>query len=102
MGERPKGLVLDRIDNNGDYDPMNCRWVTPKESTINRENVKRIPFNGRNLLLSELAKEIGITRPGLRRRIGKFGIEKAIALGPSIRPYLANPSSKRSKYYAQT
>ena len=36
MGERPKGKQIDRIDNEGDYSPDNCRWVTPKENVENR------------------------------------------------------------------
>ena len=38
MGERPEGMTLDRIDNDGNYEHSNCKWSTLKEQNNNRRN----------------------------------------------------------------
>ena len=55
-----KNLQIDRIDNNGDYSPENCRWVTQKENCRNRRSNVLIEYNGKMITLVEFSEIMNI------------------------------------------
>jgi hypothetical protein len=59
MGEVPPKGSIERINNNGDYSPENCRWATSKEQSSNRRSNKFITHNGETLGICEWSQRLG-------------------------------------------
>lgn len=62
MGERPPGMDLDRIDNNGPYSPSNCRWVTRRTNLRNTRRTRFVKVDGVMMSVTEAAERLGISR----------------------------------------
>ena len=75
-----KGLAIDRIDNDGDYSPDNCHFVTLKENNQKRRTTKWYTINGVTKNLQQWCDEYGINRGAVYTRL-KFGwsLENALS-----------------------
>lgn len=86
MGSKPAHMSLDRIDNNGPYEPGNCRWVSAVAQSRNRCTNVMITYNGQTKTLSEWGQITGLGLKNISSRLRR-GWSVDETLGRPLRRY---------------
>lgn len=76
MGDRPDGLSLNRIDNDGPYAPWNCEWATSTVQGRNKTNNRLLTLEGKTQSMSAWAEELSINKQTLSTRIHRGWSDK--------------------------
>lgn len=83
MGDRPFGKTLDRINNDGNYEPGNVRWASRAEQNRNTRRNRIISIGGKSQCLMDWATEVGLNYETLRSRLAS-GISLELALSRKV------------------
>lgn len=97
MGRRPKGRTIDRINNNGNYEPLNCKWSTMSEQQNNKRNNHLIEYAGEKMNMRQWCEKLNLNYKAIQGRLNKkWSIERTFSTPAS--PFVGC-NGKSAKYH---
>ena len=85
MGRMPeKGYTIERIDNDGDYEPGNCRWASTFEQHSNRRDNVFITALGKTMTMRQWSRETGIWKTTIRARLQRGWSDEDAVTIPAV------------------
>ena len=80
---KSNGMTIERIDNDGDYEPGNCKWVSHREQGKNTCRIRYLTHNGLTLSIAEWSRRTGIKATTITQRLNAYGwsVDRALTEG---------------------
>lgn len=74
-----RNTTIDRIDNDGDYSPKNCKWATHAEQNLNKRDNVLLRLNGEDYTIAELSRKFNINKSTMKDRLRRnWSLERAV------------------------
>lgn len=107
MGDKKDGDTIERINNNGNYEPVNCKWATQDEQANNKRNSRHITANGETKTLAQWARSLGCNSAAILYRLNKgmpseLAVTMPIPERPNAKLTLEQAKYVRSQYPMRT